>query len=337
MLTTSLQSSKLVTVFGASGFVGRHAVRALAKDGWRIRAVCRRINAANYLLPAGSVGQIQLVRANVNDDEAVAKAIDGANAVINLVGVAYGHGEQGFGSIHEDAVRRIARAAAAVGIASLAHVSAIGANPDAESSYASSKGRGERILREEFPDAVILRPSVVFGPEDDFFNKFGTMARFLPALPLIGGGHTRLQPVYVRDIAKAIRRAVTDPSTHGKTYELGGPAVYTFKDLMRFILRETGRKRLLIPMPFFIASLNAFFLQMPAMLLPVAPVITMDQVRLLMTDNVVSGGALTFSDLGIEPQAVEAIVPGYLWRFHPKGQFGAVSRASEDTRQALHP
>jgi NADH dehydrogenase len=208
------------------------------------------------------------------------------------------------------------------------HISAIGADAEAESSYAQSKGCGERDLREEYPDATILRPSIVFGPEDMFFNKFASLARFTPALPLIGGGHTRFQPVYVADVAGAVVRALTLPEARGQTYELGGPKIYTFKELLGFILRETGRKRPLVPWPFFLASINAFFLQMPGMLLPITPLLTMDQVRLLKTDNVVHEGALGFADLSIAPNAVEAIVPGYIWRFHPKGQFGRGTRGA---------
>jgi NADH dehydrogenase len=321
-------SNNLVTVFGASGFVGRHTVRALAKEGWRIRAVCRKSNLANFLLPAGQVGQIQLVNGNINDDDDVARVVAGAGAVVNAVGVLFGHGEQNFDHIHAEAARRIGAAAKAAGVLALVHISAIGADAEAESSYAQSKGCGERDLREEYPDATILRPSIVFGPEDMFFNKFASLARFTPALPLIGGGHTRFQPVYVADVAGAVVRALTLPEARGQTYELGGPKIYTFKELLGFILRETGRKRPLVPWPFFLASINAFFLQMPGMLLPITPLLTMDQVRLLKTDNVVHEGALGFADLSIAPNAVEAIVPGYIWRFHPKGQFGRGTRGA---------
>jgi uncharacterized protein YbjT (DUF2867 family) len=324
-----MQTNKLVTIFGASGFLGRHTVRTLAKAGWRIRAVCRRPNLANYLVPNGSVGQIQLFRGNVHDDDAVAKAVDGADAVINLTGVIFGHGEDSFTGIHEEAARRIAKAAKASGAACLLHVSAVGADLESDSSYAASKARGERAVREEFPEAVIVRPSVMFGPEDKFFNKFGAMAKYLPVLPLIGGGHTRLQPAYVGDVAAAICLSLADEASGGKTYELGGPSVYTFKELMRYILRETGRKRLLLPLPYFMASTKAFFLQIPAMLLPITPLLTMDQVRLLKRDNVVSDGALTFADIGITPTSVEAVVPTYLWRFHPKGQFRSLAGQTE--------
>ncbi|MDE2181862.1 MAG: complex I NDUFA9 subunit family protein [Alphaproteobacteria bacterium] len=326
-----MQTNMLATVFGASGFLGRHTVRALAKTGWRIKAVCRRPNLANYLTPAGSVGQIELVRGNIHDDEAVAKAVEGADAVLNLTGVLFGHGEQSFEHVHVEAARRIAKAAKSAG-AALLHVSAIGADIESDSSYAASKARGERAVREEHPDAVIVRPSVMFGPEDKFFNKFAAMARYLPFLPLIGAGHTRLQPAYVADVAGAVQLALADSAAAGKTYELGGPSIYTFKELMEFILHETGRHKLLVPVPFFAASVKAFFLQMPAMILPVTPLLTMDQVRLLRRDNVVSKGALTFNDVGITPHTVEAVVPGYLWRFHPKGQFRSMTERAADQR-----
>ncbi len=313
--------SKLVTVFGASGLVGRHTVRALAKADWRIRAVCRHPNLANYLLPAGHVGQIRLFKGNVRDDESVVAALAGADVAVNLTGVLYSRGGQNFEAIHTDAARRIGRCAREAGVKALVHISAIGADVDAESSYAQSKGRGEKALREEFPDATILRPSLVFGPEDHFFNKFAWLARISPALPLIGGGHTKFQPVFVGDVAAAILRCIDDAATGGKTYELGGPTVYSFKELLQFILHETGRKRLLVPWPFFLASINAFFLQMPSLLLPIAPLLTVDQVRLLKSDNVVHAGALTLADLGIAPDAVEAVVPSYIRRFRPRGQF----------------
>jgi NADH dehydrogenase len=313
--------NNLITIFGASGFVGRHTVRALAKEGWRIRAVCRKPNQANYLLPAGSVGQIQLLKGNINHDEDVARAVEGAGAVLNLTGVLFGHGEQGFDAIHAEAARRIAHAAREVGVGALVHLSAIGADPNADSSYAQSKGFGERDVREEFPAATILRPSLIFGPEDQFFNKFASLARFLPMLPLIGGGHTRFQPVYVADVANAILAALTREEARGQTYELGGPSVYTFKELMQFVLRETGRKNLLVPLPFWLASIKAFFLQIPSFVLPITPLLTVDQVRLLKTDNVVHEGTKGLSDLNVLPARLEDIVPSYLWRFHPKGQF----------------
>jgi NADH dehydrogenase len=305
--------------------VGRHTVRALAGAGWRIRAVCRHPNLANFLLPSGLPGQIQLFKGNVRDDDSVTRALEGATAAVNLTGVLYGHGKQSFEALHADAARRIGRLAREAGVKTLVHVSAIGADANADSSYAASKGRGEKVLREEFPGATILRPSLVFGPEDAFFNKFAWLARLSPVLPLIGGGRTKFQPVFVGDVAAAILRCLEDTATSGKTYELGGPTVYTFKELLQLILRETGRKRLLVPVPFFLASIKAFFLQMPSLLLPIAPLLTVDQVRLLKNDNVVHEGVLTLADLGITPVAVEAIVPSYLWRFRAKGQFQEIA------------
>jgi uncharacterized protein YbjT (DUF2867 family) len=313
--------NKFVTVFGASGFVGRHAVRALAQQGWRVRAMCRRPSLANFLLPAGHVGQIQLLKGNINHDEDVARAVQGAGAVVNLTGVLFGHGEQGFDRIHHEAARRVGKACRLAGVEALIHISAIGADPNAESSYAQSKGCGEQAIREEFPAATILRPSLIFGPEDQFFNKFAALARLVPVLPLIGGGHTRFQPVYVADVADAIVSALTLEAARGQTYELGGPSVYSFKALMQYILRETGRKNLLVSLPFGLASIKAFFLQMPSFILPIKPLLTVDQVRLLRTDVVVNAGALGLADLNVQPHTVEQIVPTYLWRFHPKGQF----------------
>lgn len=313
--------SDLVTVFGASGFVGRHAVKALAKEGYRIRAVCRKPNLANFLLPAGHVGQIQIVKGNVNREEDVAKAVAGAAAVVNCTGVLYGHGAQGFESINADAPGRIARAAMAAGVQTLVHVSALGADTESDSGYARSKGLGERNMREAFPRVTILRPSLVFGPEDQFFNRFANLARYVPALPLIGGGKTKFQPVYVADIATAIVKTVSDARTAGRTYQLGGPKVYSFKELLEFILSQTGRKRLLMPVPSFLASIQAFFLELPSFILPLRPLLTVDQVKLLKSDNVVQSGAFTLDDLAITPSSVEAVVPGYIWRFHPKGQF----------------
>lgn len=313
--------SDLVTVFGASGFVGRHTVKALAKEGYRVRAVSRKPNLANFLLPAGTVGQIQIVKGNVNRDADVAKAIAGAGAVVNCTGVLYGHGKQGFESINADAPGRIARAAMSAGVTTLVHVSALGADTESDSGYARSKGLGERNAREAFPRTVVLRPSLVFGPEDDFFNRFGNLARFLPFLPLIGGGKTKFQPVYVADVAAAIVRAVSDERTAGRTYQLGGPKVYSFKELLQFILSETGRKRFLLPLPSFLASIKAFFLELPSYVLPYTPPLTMDQVKLLKSDALVQPGAFTLDELGITAKSVESVVPGYIWRFHPKGQF----------------
>jgi len=323
----------LVTVFGGSGFLGRNTVRALAKAGYRIRVAVRKPYLANFLPPMGTVGQIQLLKCNIHDTDQIAAALKGASVAINLTGVLSQRGEQSFQAIHVDAARAIAEAARNAGVETLVHLSAIGADVDAKSKYASTKGEGERAVREALPDAAILRPSLVFGAEDKFFNKFASLARFFPALPLIGGGHTKFQPVFVGDVAAAILRCVEDTATRGKTYELGGPTVYSFKELMQIVLRETGRKRLLVPLPFFLARIQAFFLQMPAMVLPIDPLLTMDQVTLLKSDNVVSAGAAGLSDLGIVPDSLEAVLPSYLWRFRAKGQFEGVNPYPASTLQ----
>lgn len=309
--------TSLVTIFGGSGFVGRHTVRAFAKAGWRVRVAVRRPNLGNYLPPMGHVGQIQLLKTDVTNPDAVATATQGADVVVNLVGVlTQGWGHQNFADLHVEAAKTIAVAAKAAGAQTLIQISSIGADADSESNYLRTKGEGEAAVREAFAGAIVLRPSIVFGPEDSFFNKFAGLARFVPALPLIGGGVTRFQPVFVSDVADAIVKCAGDPATRGQTYELGGPTVYSFKDLMELTLRETGRKRLLVPLPFFAGMLKSYFLQfLPGKLL------TPDQVRMLKTDNVVPAGASTFADLGIVPDAAEAILPGYLWRFRPKGQY----------------
>src|SRR5690348_13902109 len=245
-------NSQLVTIFGASGFLGRHVVRVLAQRGYRIRAVVRRPNHASHLPPMGHVGQIQLFRANVLEPEQIAAALRGAQSAINLTGILYQRGDQTFEAIHMRAAQQIAQQARQAGCAALAHVSAIGADPSSESGYASSKGRGEALVRDAFPDAVVLRPSIVFGAEDQFFNRFARLARVAPALPLIGGGSTKFQPVFVGDVAVAVLRALNTPAHFGRVFELGGPTIYTFRELMTFVLRETGRKRPLITIPFFL-------------------------------------------------------------------------------------
>ncbi len=316
--------TNLVTVFGGSGFLGRHVVRALAEAGYRVRVAVRHPNLANYLLPMGQVGQIQIVKTNALKPKEVAAAIHGAEAVVNLVGVLYSRGRQSFENLHIKAAETIASTAKTSDARVLVHMSSLGVSPESPSAYARTKATGEWRVREAFPAATILRPSIVFGPEDGFFNRFATMARYLPFLPLVGGGRTKFQPVFAGDVAAAVLKAVADPTlTRGRTYELGGPSVYTFKELMEFILKQTARKRRLIGVPFWLASLEASWLQF----LPNPP-LTPDQVRLLKQDNVMSQGALTLSDLGIQPDSVEAIVPDYLWRFRPKGQYQAFARGA---------
>jgi uncharacterized protein YbjT (DUF2867 family) len=309
-------NNSLVTIFGGSGLLGRYAVRAFARAGWRIKVGVRHPNLAHYLPPMGQVGQILVSKADVTDADAVAAAVKGADAVVNLVGILHPGGGQSYQSIHVDAARTIGKAAKAAGVGSLIHVSTMNISVDSLSAYARSKAEGEIALREEFPQATLIKPSLVFGPEDQFFNKFAGLARILPFLPLIGGGHTKFQPVFAGDVADAIVKCAEDPATRGKSYELGGPAVYSFKDMLQVILRETGRKRLLVPVPFWLASIKAVFLQfLPGKLL------TPDQVKFLRTDNVVTPGALTLTDLGIAPASLEAVAPAYLWRFRAKGQY----------------
>jgi NADH dehydrogenase len=323
-----MMSNTLITVFGGTGFVGRHTVRALARAGFRVRVAVRYPSQGFFLPPMGHVGQIAIVKCNVRNPEQIAAAIHGASGVVNLTGILFSRGRQNFNAVHVEGAAAIAKAAQAVGVSSLVHISAIGANVDAESSYAASKGEGERRVREAFSDATILRPSIVFGPEDDFFNRFAALARILPVLPLIGGGHTKFQPVFVGDVASAVLRALNDPSTRGKTYELGGPTIYTFKELMQVILRETCRKRLLLPIPFSIAAFQAFFLQfMPK------PLLTPDQVTLLRSDNIVSASD-ALASLGIAPTSVEAEVPTYLSRFRPKGQYDELVRERVSAKPA---
>jgi NADH dehydrogenase len=309
--------TSIVTVFGGSGFVGRHTVQALARAGHRIRVAVRRPNVAQYLPPMGTVGQIQVVKCNVLDETSVARAVQGTDAIVNLVGVLNPFGSQRFESIHAEAAETVAKAAMTGGAGVMVHMSALGAEIESPSSYAKSKAEGELNVRKAFPAATILRPSIVFGPEDHFFNRFASMARFSPFLPLIGGGHTKFQPVFVCDVADAIVHAVSNSKhARARTFELGGPTVYSFRELMELLLRTIARKRVLFPIPFPVASLLGAI----GGLSPWAP-LTMDQVRLLKSDNVVSKGALTLEDMDIYPDSVEAVIPSYLWRFRARGQF----------------
>ena len=312
-------ANELITVFGGSGFIGRHVIRRLAKRGARVRAAVRQPNLAGYLKVMGDVGQIEPVQANIRYESSIKQAILGADKVINLVGILHESGPQKFTRVQAEGASAIARAAKAAGVRKLVHVSAIGADAASASLYARSKAAGEAAVREHFPAATIIRPSVVFGPEDDFFNRFAMLARMLPALPLIGGGHTKMQPVYAGDVADAIVRALDDAATDGKTYELGGPHIYTMKQIMEMVLEQTGRRRLLLPLPFFAARIQAALLQ----ILP-RPLLTVDQVRLLETDNIVSQGALTLKDLGVtQPTSAEVVLPTYLYRYRRTGQFEA--------------
>jgi len=318
-MTEILQTPKLVVVFGGSGFVGRHVVRALAKRGYRIRVACRRPDLAVHLQPLGNVGQIQAVQANLRFRRSVDQAVIGADHVINLVGVLHEGSRQRFGAVHEFGARAVAEAARAVG-ARLTHVSAIGVDERSPSAYARTKARGEKAVLETVSDATIFRPSIIFGPEDEFFNRFAAMSRYAPALPLIGGGTTKFQPVYVGDVAEAVARAVDGVAVGGRIYELGGPVVATFRQCLEEMLAVIERKRLLVPLPWWGADLAASFLG----LLP-KPLLTRDQVAQLRSDNVVSQAAQsearTLAGLGIEAQAMATILPSYLWRFRAAGQF----------------
>lgn len=310
---------RLVTIYGGSGFLGRHLVRALAKRGWRIRVAVRRPELANFLQPLGMVGQIHAVQANVRFPESVASAAEDADALVNLTGILFQTGRQTFEGVQAEGARAVAEAAAKHNT-KLVHVSAIGAGANSQSAYARTKAAGEAAVKSAVPQATIFRPSILFGPEDGFFNRFAAMARIAPALPLIGGGGTRFQPVFVGDVAAAIVMALEDKAKPGTTYELGGPEVKTFKELMELMLAEIGRRRLLVPIPFAIARLQAFFLE----LLP-NPLLTRDQVILLERDNVVSAEAeregRTLQGLGISPTALAAVLPSYLGRFRKAGQF----------------
>ena len=308
--------TRSVTIFGGSGFIGRHLVQRLAQRGWTIRVAVRRARRAQFLQPLGNVGQITPVAAALQDAESIRAAVAGADAVVNLVGLLYEGGKQTFEAAHVRGPALIAEAAQAAGVADLVQMSAIGADPQAEADYARSKAAGEAAVRDAFADAVVVRPSIVFGPEDGFFNRFAAMARISPALPLIGGGHTRFQPVYVGDVAEAIAVALERPECRGRTYELGGPRVYSFAELLRYLLVQIRCRRLLLPLPFGLAELQGAILEK----LPVPP-LTRDQVRLLRSDNLVSEGALTLADLGIEPTAVETVVPTYTDRYRPGGRF----------------
>jgi NADH dehydrogenase len=313
----------LAVVFGGSGFVGRHTVRVLAQRGWRVRAAVRRPDLAGYLQPMGTVGQIHAVQSNVRYPESVAAAVQGAEAVVNAVGVLASTGKQTFGAVHVAGARAIARAAREAGVRKLVHVSAIGADRKSRALYARSKADGELAVLEEFPDAVILRPSIVFGPEDQFFNRFAALARMAPALPLIGGGRTRFQPVFVGDLAAAIAAAAEGQGMPGTVYEIGGPEVLSFRQLLDRTQQWAGRRRRYVRLPFWLAKLQALLTwPLPNALRP----ITVDQVRLLQTDNVVGEAALkegrTIEALGVaRPHAAGAVVPGYLERFRPRGQF----------------
>jgi NADH dehydrogenase len=313
-------SAKLVTVFGGSGFIGRYLVHCLAKRGHRIRVAVRRPDLAGHLHPLGTVGQIKPIQANLRYRWSIDRAIENSDAVVNLVGILQEAGRQSFDAVQAFGPRAIGEAARAGGISNVVHVSAIGADRPTTIPYLRSKAEGEVGIQEAVPETVVMRPSIVFGPEDNFFNRFASMSRFAPALPLIGGGETRFQPVYAGDVAEAIARAVDGEAPPGGIYELGGPEVLTFRQCLERMLQVTGRKRALLPIPFGIAQTMGRVLQY----LP-GKILTADQVRMLRFDTVVSERALSegrsFQGLGIEPTALDLVLPTYLARFREQGEF----------------
>jgi NADH dehydrogenase len=326
----TLVAGRVVTVFGGSGFVGRYVVRALARDGWRVRIACRRPDLAFHLQPQGRVGQVMAVQANLRHPESVAAALRGAAAVVNLVGILAEGGAQKFSKIQAEGARVVAEAAKAAGIDNVVHISAIGADPNSASEYARSKAQGEAAVLAAVPTAVILRPSVIFGVEDEFFNRFATMARYFPVIPVVGA-QTKFQPVYVGDVAEAVATAVAGGAKPGAVYELGGPEVKSFGELVDYVLKVTERDRRVASLSFAtgktVAGVTQLFTKLSLGLFPTLMRMTADQVELLKHDNVVSEGAVregrTLQGLGVQPQAIEAIVPTYLYRYRKTGQYQA--------------
>lgn len=307
--------SPLVTIIGGSGFVGRHIAQAMARRGWRVRVACRRPNDAMTVKTYGTVGQVEPVQCNIRDEASTRAVIRGADAVVNCVGLLFDSGRNTFDACQAEGAGRVARLAAAEGVGRLVHISAIGADAESASAYARTKAAGEAAVLEGFPQAVILRPSVVFGQDDGFFNRFAAMARLMPlVLPIVGGG-TKFQPVWVEDVAEAAARGAEGKAASG-VYELGGPSVMTLREAVDLMLKITRRRRLVIDIPFFFARIQAWFLQ----LLP-NPLLTVDQVRLLERDNVVSEGAKTMADLGISAAAPEGLIESYLYAYRPQGQY----------------
>lgn len=327
-----MPASKLVTIYGGSGFVGRYIARRMAKDGWRVRVAVRRPNEAMHVKPYGAVGQVEPVFCNIRDDDSVHAVMTGADAVINCVGTFERRGKNNFDAIQNEGAERIARIAAEEGVARLVHISAIGADAQARSLYARSKGEGEAAVLAAYPNAVILRPSVIFGPEDRFFNRFAGMARLGPILPVVGAS-TRFQPVYVDDVAAAAQMGADGRAAPG-IYELGGPDVNTFRELMQQMLQVIQRRRLIVNIPFWIAGIMGWAMEIvQTVSLGLIPAqITRDQARTLRTDNVVSDGARGFADLGIEPVSLESVLPDYLWRFRPDGQYAAIKASAANLR-----
>jgi len=325
--------SKLVTIFGGSGFVGRYIARRMAAEGWRVRVAVRRPNEAGFVRPYGVVGQVEPVFCNIRDDASVRAVLGGADAVVNCVGVLNEVGKNSFAALQAEGAGRIARLSAEAGIGTMVQLSAIGADPDSDSAYARTKAAGEAAVLEHQPDAVILRPSIVFGPEDQFFNRFAGMARLGPVLPVVGA-ETRFQPVYVDDVAAAAVKGVLGQSAPG-VYELGGPDVMTFRELMQLMLQVIRRRRLVLNMPFGMATLMGFgfdMLQKVTLGLIENKMITRDQVANLRRDNVVTPDARGLADLAISPTAMAAVLPDYLWRFRPGGQYAELTDAARDLK-----
>ncbi|MDU9006074.1 complex I NDUFA9 subunit family protein [Sedimentitalea todarodis] len=325
--------SKLVTIYGGSGFVGRYIARHLAQEGWRVRVAVRRPNEAMFVRPYGVVGQVEPVLCNVRDDGSVAAVMQGADAVVNCVGILNESGKNKFDAIQAEGAERIARIAAGQGIDRMVHLSAIGADAESDSNYSRTKALGEAAVVKHMPQAVILRPSVVFGTEDQFFNRFAGMTRLGPILP-IAAGETRFQPVYVDDIAKAAVKAVNGDAAPG-VYELGGPEVKTMRELIAQMLKVISRRRVVVNMPFWIAGIMAFsfdMLQAASFGLIGNGVLTRDQLRNLRRDNVVADDARGFEDLDISPIAMESVLPDYLWRFRPSGQYDALQKSASNLR-----
>lgn len=313
----------LVTIFGGSGFVGAQVARAMARRGWRIRIAVRKPALAHELRMAGDVGQVQLTLCDITKKDDVVAALQGADAAINLVGILCETAGRKFEAIHVEGSRNIAEAAAAAGVKQLVQMSALGADVDSAADYARTKGEAEQAVRAAFPSAIVVRPSVIFGSEDQFLNRFGNMAARMPVMPIIEG-ESRLQPVHVLDVAEAVARLTVNPQFAGETFELGGPAVWTMKQVIDYVLAETGRDRLAIALPTVAAKAVASLTQIPAAI-GLTPALTVDQVKMLATDNVVSEGAKGFADLGIEPVGMKAIAEGYLWRYRNGGQYAAVT------------
>jgi len=325
--------SKLVTIYGGSGFVGRYIALRMAKAGWRVRVAVRRPNEALFVKPFGVVGQVEPILCNIRDDASVRAALRGADAVVNCVGILNKRGRNKFYAVQHEGAERIARLAAVEGVKRMVHLSAIGADSDSDSDYARSKGMGEASVMTYFPNATILRPSVVFGIEDKFFNKFAGMTSLSMMLPLVGG-NTKFQPVYVDDVAAASEAALTGDAPTG-VYELGGPEVETLKGLVQFMLGEIKRRRLVLNLPFFVGRIMGFgFDMMQTLSMGLIPnnILTRDQVRMLRHDNIVSDGARGLADLGIKPTPYEAVAPDYLWRFRPSGEFSSIKESAKKLR-----